>query len=105
MSGAALRTGQQAYGDTGWLRRTAAQVRRESDELRLVLNRAGLVDRGGTLLFRYVRADDALAVWTQLAEKGIAVRRFDNDPYHLRIGLPGDANALARLQAALSPSV
>lgn len=104
VSGTALRTGQQAYGDTEWLRRTAAQVRRESGELQLLLNRAGLVDRGGTLLFRYVRTDDAMGMWTRLAKKGIAVRRFDEDPHHLRIGLPGSADALERLQAALTPS-
>ena len=56
---------------------------------------------GGTDLFRYVEVDDTRSVWQTLAARGVYVRRFPWTDRHLRIGLPKDAEAEARLLEAL----
>ena len=66
-----------------------------------LLNSADLRVVGGVDLFRFVEVDDAGSVWHRLAKCGISVRRFDWSRNRLRIGLPPDAEAGARLVQAL----
>ena len=104
VSGPALTLGAKAYADQPWHEATRSRVAEASTRLQEVLINAGLQDAGGTDLFRYVRAGDAQTVWRRLAQKGIAVRRFEGQNTALRIGLPPDPQALSRLAKALAAS-
>lgn len=101
VSGPALAAGAQAYRDSGWQQETRHRLATARTRLDAVLNAAGLRVAGGVDLFRFVRVDDANSVWHRLAGCGISVRRFDWGRNRLRIGLPPDADAEARLAQAL----
>ena len=101
VSGPALAAGTRAYRDVGWQRTTRQRLATARARLDAVLNAAGLRVVGGTDLFRFVEVDDAGRVWHRLAECGIFVRGFDWSRNRLRIGLPPDAAAEARLRQAL----
>ncbi|MBS7698101.1 MULTISPECIES: threonine-phosphate decarboxylase CobD [unclassified Chelatococcus] len=101
VSGAAIAIGQTALADTNWhvaMRAALAAATRRLDDL---LGRAGLAVVGGTTLFRLVRNDAAEQWYRMLGESGIIVRRFPEEPLHLRFGLPGTEPEWARLAAAL----
>lgn len=101
VSGPALAAGAQAYRDHGWQQDTRHRLATARARLDAVLNSAGLRVAGGVDLFRFVEVDDAGSVWLRLAKCGISVRRFDWSRNRLRIGLPPDAEAEARLAQAL----
>ena len=101
VSGPALAAGARAYRDAGWQQATRQRLATARARLDTVLNAAGLRVAGGTDLFRFVEVDDAGRVWRRLAERGIFVRGFDWSRNRLRIGLPPDAAAEARLSRAL----
>jgi len=61
-----------------------------------------LQGRGGCSLFRLVEVDDGLTLFDRLARRSILTRPFDEDRRWLRLGLPADAVALARLDQALA---
>ena len=103
VSGPALAIGEGAYADRDWQAATRDDLALRMQEMRAVIESSGLEDRGGTDLFRFVRASDARTLWHQLALNGVAVRRFTGDGHHLRIGLPADTAALTRLSDALNP--
>lgn len=103
VSGPALAIGAAAYADREWQETAREQLALRMCELRALLASSGLVDVGGTDLFRFLRAPNATDLWRQLAEQGIAVRRFAGDVHHLRIGLPADKAKLDRLAKALNP--
>ena len=113
VSGPALAIGAQALADQAWA--TATRVRLVADAARLDrmagarlveagLVGAGLVEAGlvgGTGLFRLYEVADA-ARWQQvLAAHRIWSRSFPYNPRWLRLGLPGNAAAWARLALAL----
>ncbi|MEL6861408.1 MAG: threonine-phosphate decarboxylase CobD [Pseudomonadota bacterium] len=105
VSSAALEIGRHAYEDLAWqseTREKLASARRALDD---ILQSSALDLVGGTDLFRYVRTERAVDLWTHLAQQGIYVRKFHDQPDHLRIGLPKDADEMARLAEALSLSV
>ncbi len=101
VSGPALATGAQAYRDGGWQQDTRHRLATARARLDAVLHSAGLRVAGGVDLFRLIEVDDASRVWHRLAGRGISVRRFDWSRNRLRIGLPPDAEAAARLARAL----
>ena len=102
VSGPALAVGEAAYADKIWQKKTRNRLADASLALQQVLSDAGLQDAGGTELFRYVKTEDAAAVWRGLAENGVAVRRFENCNQALRFGLPPDPQSLSRLAKALA---
>ncbi|WP_299329052.1 threonine-phosphate decarboxylase CobD [Parasphingopyxis sp.] len=102
VSGPALSVGAAAYRDRDWQEATRERLRDASLSLREMLASTELRDIGGTDLFRFAFTSDAGLLWRQLAEQGIAIRRFAGDLHHVRIGLPGTDRSLARLRAALS---
>ena len=71
------------------------------ESLDAVLFAAGLDVVGGTDLFRYVACEQAHAIWAQLAQDAIYVRRFNYSKRHLRIGIPADHCAQTRLRNSL----
>lgn len=101
--GPALHIGLEALADQDW--QVAMRKRLMAEAIRLdgLLKSAGYAVDGGTSLFRYVRSDDAQALYRQLGAAGILVRRFAERPDCLRIGLPGQGE-WNRLQEALCPA-
>lgn len=99
VSTAAIVLGTAAYRDAAWIAATRRRLRQDAAALDATLRRHGLEPEGGCPLFRLVR--HAPGRFAQLARAGILTRPFDHAPGWLRIGLPPDAPALARLDRAL----
>lgn len=102
VSTAAIAIGREAYRDTAWSVAMRDRLLREASALDAILRRHGLGSRGACPLFRLVETHNAAALFERLAGRLILTRPFDYDSRWLRIGLPGDAAALARLDAALA---
>jgi len=102
VSTAAIAIGREAYRDTAWSAAMRGRLLREANALDAMLRRHGLDSRGACPLFRLIETHDAAALFERLAGRLILTRPFDYDSRWLRIGLPGDAAALARLDAALT---
>jgi cobalamin biosynthetic protein CobC len=98
---AAIAMGTAAYRDRAWIARTRDDLRRGMMLLDAVLARHGLDPHGACPLFRLVTSADAGAVFERLVRARILVRPFAGHPEWLRLGLPADGDALARLDAAL----
>lgn len=93
--------GTAAYRDTAWQCAQVARIRETGVLLDTLFADVGLPLIGRTPLFRLIRCVDAARLFVALAKRAILTRPFTDHPDHLRIGLPGDAAALARLAAAL----
>jgi cobalamin biosynthetic protein CobC len=102
VSGAAVEIGLQAYGDAGWLARSAARLAEEGALLDGSLRAAGFEPVGGTPLFRLARHEQAAALFEKLCRAGVLVRPFAEQPDWLRFGIPRGED-FARLGAALGP--
>ena len=100
VSGPAIAIARAAFTDTSWTRVQCQWLAAEAALLDGVLTKAGLRVLGGTPLFRFVEAPPGTA--ERLGRAGILVRAFAHWPDRLRIGLPPDAAARARLAAALA---
>jgi len=100
VSGPALTIAIAALADTDWRQATQRRLAAEATQLDALLRRAGLVILGGTSLYRLVEAPPGTA--QRLGEAGILVREFTFWPNRLRIGLPPNETASARLAAALA---
>ncbi|TPG52952.1 aminotransferase class I/II-fold pyridoxal phosphate-dependent enzyme [Sphingomonas glacialis] len=101
VSSAAIEIGIAAYRDVAWQGATRIRVAAQAAALDEVLRRHGLAPRGDCPLFRLVEMPDAGLLFERLAAAGILTRPFDYAPDWLRIGLPGSADALARLDRSL----
>lgn len=101
VSAAAIAIGTAAYRDDAWLAEMRERLPLQRDRLDAVLRRHGLEPQGACPLFRLVRTPDAGALFERLARRGILTRPFDYAPDWLRIGLPAEEDALARLDEAL----
>ena len=99
VSTAAIAIGTAAYADRSW---QAAQRRRIAEagaQLDAALGRIPVI--GGTSLFRLVEVADAHRLFRHLASRAILARPFADRQDRLRLGLPRDAAAAARLAAAI----
>jgi cobalamin biosynthesis protein CobC len=101
VSAAAIAIGAAAYRDIGWITATRVRLRGDAAALDAVLAARGYNPSGTCPLFRLIETEDAQTLFERLARRSILTRPFDYDPCWLRIGLPPDADALARLDAAL----
>lgn len=101
VSAAAIAIGTAAYRDGAWIDATRSQLRQDAKQLDAILARAGLRPKGNCPLFRLVEVGDADMTFRLLASQSILVRPFDDYPQWLRLGLPKDAEEMARLEAAL----
>jgi len=101
LSEAAIAIGAAAYADRGWIEATRRRLPGEAAALDAMLARHGYRAAGACPLFRLIEADDGRALFQRLARRAILTRPFANQPRWLRLGLPADAAALARLDAAL----
>lgn len=102
VSSAALAIGAAAYRDADWIAAMRETLAADAARLDGVLARHGLPVIGACPLFRLVETRDAGALFERLARSSILARPFDYDPRWLRLGLPGDAAALERLDRALA---
>ncbi|MCL1530162.1 threonine-phosphate decarboxylase CobD [Xanthomonas nasturtii] len=100
LSGPARWAVQQALADTRWQLQAHAQLHAASQRLAQLLQAHALAPTAGTAFFQWCRRDDAAALHTALAQRGILTRLFEI-PASLRFGLPPDAAGEARLGAAL----
>jgi cobalamin biosynthetic protein CobC len=101
VSAAAIAIGAAAYRDRDCIAAMREQLTREAAALDALLARHDLSVIGACPLFRLVETDDAGALFERLARAAILTRPFADQPRWLRLGLPGSAAALARLDAAL----
>ena len=101
VSAPAIVHGTAAYRDRRWIAATRAALPRRAAALDRVLARHGLAVTGACPLFRLIETDDAAARFARLARAGILTRPFPDRPGRLRLGVPGDAAALDRLDRAL----
>ncbi|WP_010184948.1 aminotransferase class I/II-fold pyridoxal phosphate-dependent enzyme [Sphingomonas sp. PAMC 26605] len=101
VSSAAIELGIAAYRDIAWQDATRRDLVTAASALDAVLRRHRLVPQGDCPLFRLIATPAAPTLFKRLAAAGILTRPFDYAPDWLRIGLPDDADALARLDRAL----
>lgn len=102
LSAAAIAIGMAAYADSDWIARARRRLPDEADVLDALLMRHGYRAIGSCPLFRLIETDDAAALFVRLARRAILTRPFAEQSRWLRIGLPADAAALGRLEAALA---
>jgi cobalamin biosynthetic protein CobC len=101
VSTTAAEIGRAALADRAWQATTRARLDAAAARLDAALGDAGLAVAGGTSLFRLALCDDAQALFEALGRAGIFVRHFPGRTGRLRVGLPPDDAAFARLDAAL----
>ncbi len=101
VSAHAVAYGTAAYRDTAWIGATRMDLASRAARLDAVIGKYGIV-RGDCPLFRLIESDHAPALFERLAQAGILTRPFDYAPRWLRVGLPGDDAAFARLERALA---
>lgn len=98
VSGPALEIGAIALEDGLWADATRARLAADADRLDRLM---GGVLVGGTTLFRLYDRPNAEHWQTALARHRIWTRTFPYNPRWLRLGLPGNPAAWARLSLAL----
>lgn len=102
VSGAALAIGGEALADRAWQAAMRRRLATEAAALDARLRAHGLAVAGGTSLYRFVATPQAARLHAHLGRRGILLRAFERLPGALRIGLPGSAAGLARLDAGLA---
>jgi cobalamin biosynthetic protein CobC len=90
VSGPALHVALEALEDRDWRQAMQQTLKLKAARLDSLLEECAIPVVGGTSLFRYVRHERAAALHAALGEAGILVRRFEEWPDFLRLGLPGD---------------
>ncbi len=98
---ATLSIGADLYRDAEWLEHTKVRLSAARRRLDQILVSAGLQVLGGTDLYRFIKTDNAHALWEHLARQAIYVRRFEALGHNLRFGLPATKAQESRLASAL----
>lgn len=101
VSGAAIATGIAAYGDAAFRAAQAGRIQSMGAMIEAALTETGIPIVGAAPLFRLIACDDADALFRFLAGRAILTRPFADANDRLRIGLPADTRAAARLSLAL----
>jgi len=102
VSSAAITIGGEAYRDDDWIAHMRTRLHQKAAALDAMLEGHGLKPIGDCPLFRLIETDDAGALFERLARRSILTRPFADRPNWLRLGLPADDRALARLEEALA---
>lgn len=102
LSAAAIAIGTAAYADTDWIAAARRRLPGQAAALDAILTGAGYQPQGACPLFRLIETEAAPALFDRLARRAILTRPFAEQPHWLRLGLPADAEALARLRTALA---
>jgi len=98
----ALNIGAAALSDTSFAEDQRSFLAISGQRLRTMLDKYGLEVIGGTDLYSLAEVPEAGRLHEYLARKGIWTRIFSYAPQWIRFGLPGEAEAEQRLDAALS---
>jgi cobalamin biosynthetic protein CobC len=100
LAGPARTVARAALSDHAWQAAMRRHLLQEGERLAALLreHHPGLPQ--GTPLFQWLPQAQAAALHENLARRGILVRLYANPP-GVRLGLPGDASAWARLASAL----
>ena len=85
----AIEIGTRALLDSSWFSEMQETLNSKSSRLNRILDKEKLSIIGGTDLFTLITTDHAFELYNALANAGILVRRFENHPKWLRMGLPG----------------
>ena len=101
ISGPAIAIGTRAYRDTEWQDHQRDRLATASQQLLSLLTANGLAIVGGTPLFQLASLPAAPSLFNHLAQSGILVRPFAQQPDWLRFGIPGTAADFDRLAAVL----
>lgn len=101
ISGPAIAIGTRAYHDTEWQNRQRDRLTTASHQLLSSLSSSGLTSVGGTPLFQLASHPKAQSLFIHLAQAGILVRPFAEQPDWLRFGVPGTDADFDRFAAAL----
>ncbi len=101
ISGPAQFIGQKALSDMDWVRNTRAGLQTMAARLSDALTQNGLAPLGGTDLFQLAETMDAKALQSHLCQNHILTRIFPYSEKWIRLGLPANTDALARLKDAL----
>lgn len=102
VSGPAIAIGTRALADADWHRHTCERLEQDAQRLDALARRAGWGLIGGTPLFRTYDTPHAKAAQEHLARRHIWSRIFPYSETWLRLGLPGEPEAWAKLEAGLS---
>lgn len=102
VSAAAIVFGRVAYRDRAWIDGAVQFLKTRAADLDRLLARHGLKAQGECPLFRLVEVEDGFTLFDRLARRAILTRPFEENGRWLRLGLPGDEAALARLDRALA---
>ena len=100
MSGPACEIATSALRDAAWIAATRTRLSADRRKLDEVLGRAGLQALGGTDLFGLFEVAAEIDVLDHFARAGILIRGYADEPRQYRFGLPADATAWQRLEAA-----
>ncbi|MEM6635953.1 MAG: threonine-phosphate decarboxylase [Pseudomonadota bacterium] len=101
VSGPALRAGDAALSDPNWATSARTRLAEEAEQLDTLASHAGALLSGGTSLFRLYEFASAKDVYDRLAHARILCRIFPYSDTWVRLGIPPDAEAWARLERAL----
>jgi len=101
INGPARQVVRLALEDRTWQQRMRVQLRTDSERLATCLRTHGLEPTGSSALFQWLAFDEATALHTFLAERGILTRLF-TAPVSTRFGLPANEGEWVRLEAALA---
>lgn len=101
VSGPALEIGAAAMADHEWATEVTIWLAEAANLLDKMMTEAGCSFVGGTHLFRLYDLPDAQAMQDRLARHAIWSRIFPWNSRWLRLGLPGNRQEFARLDAAL----
>lgn len=101
VSGPALEIGTAAMADRAWAHEVTIWLAEAANLLDKMMTEAGCGFVGGTHLFRLYDLADAQAMQDRLARHAIWSRVFPWNSRWLRLGLPGNREEFARLDAAL----
>jgi cobalamin biosynthesis protein CobC len=101
VSGLAIAVGTKAYRDAEWQNCQRDRLIACSHQLITMLADNGLTIVGGTPLFQLASHPAAPSLFHHLAQAGILLRPFAEQPTWLRFGIPGNAVDFDRLDAAL----
>ena len=95
---------KRAFRDNAWIEQSRVCLTTSASRLDDVLRAGGLEPTGSSPLFRLVEHSSAASVFQSLGDHGILVRNFPDQPNRLRLGLPSDDVALAKIRQALAAS-
>jgi len=105
VSGPAIEIGTRALLDSSWISKMRKTLKAQSSRLNRILAENKLSVIGNTDLFTLISTERAFELYSALAKEGILVRRFEEHPNWIRIGLPGTEIEWQKLKCVLNATL